>query len=210
MGAAAAAESEYMWEWGAFPQRSPSIDKFVGGTGPLGIAGSKAKSKSSPLSPPDTASAGTALGAKEGAMDRVGGTSPTLEPSRMASTGFLGVPSSPPQPDHSKPSASSLSAEDSAMFGFGGRLFPSAEDDRDFWVDIEGKHFTFQLSLCGPLVNSAVAEDQATGEPRGEARVLDEVDKASRFEDAKVNLTRFITDTSLLDREDLVIKWGTA
>jgi len=38
--------------------------------------------------------------------------------------------------------------------------------------------------------------------------MLDAVNKASRFEDAKVNFARFTTDASLLDREDIRI-WSS-
>ena len=101
--------------------------------------------------------------------------------------------------------------EETSGFGFGGRLFLRAEDDTVFWVDIEGKHFMFQLSLCGPLPDCAATEqDQEVGGKSGAGDgMFDAVNKASRFGDAKVNFARFTTDPSLLDREDLVIKWGS-
>jgi phosphatidate phosphatase LPIN len=210
MGAAAAAESEYMWEWGAFPQRSPSIDKFVAGPSLSGIGGSK----SSFLSPADTV-VGRGIGARKAAnkLDRLGSASPTLEPSKMS--GGIGTWSLPPRPSTQTselyaPSSAMNGAntEDAAAFGLGGRLFPNAGDDSVIWVDIEGKQFTFQLSLCGPLVYHAEG-DQGEEAGRARAGMLDEVDQASRFEDAKVNFARFAADPSLLHREDLVIKWGT-
>ena len=115
--------------------------------------------------------------------------------------------------DLSKLPAGVGNMEDEATsgFGFGGRLFPRAEDDTVFWVDIEGKHFMFQLSLCGPRPDCAATEqDQEVGGKSGAGDgMLDAVNAASRFEDAKVNFARFTTDASLLDREDLVIKWGS-
>ena len=209
MGAAAVAESEYMWEWGAFPQRSPSMDKFAAVPGLSGIGGSK----SGFLSPPDTA-ARAGIGARVGGkkVDRLGSASPTLEPSKMSSRiGFDGTSPLPRRPPTetsglSVPSnaMTGVNTEDATAFGLGGRLLPHTGDDCVFWVDIEGKQFTFQLSLCGPLVHSGAEEDQEDGES-----AWDEVDQASRFENAKVDFPRLTADDSLLDREDLVMKWGT-
>lgn len=75
------------------------------------------------------------------------------------------------------------------IFGAGGRLFPDDEDEHRFWVDMEGKRFLFELSLCG--------------NPEGK----DEIGDAQRFDDARVPYRRFLDDVSMIDSENLVIRW---
>lgn len=104
-----------------------------------------------------------------------------------------------------------------SSFGLGGRLVPDAEDDSIFWVDIEGKQFMFQLSLCGPL-SASIADADGDGVGAGgrkdvpsdgtEIGEVDEVGDAAKFEDGKITFERFASNASLLDRDDLVIRWG--
>ena len=97
-----------------------------------------------------------------------------------------------------------------SSFGLGGRLVRDNEDDSLFWVDIEGKQFMFQLSLCGPLTAENVDVDDGIRLARNETggETIDEVGDAARFEDGKVTFERFSAEPDLLEREDLVIRWG--
>jgi hypothetical protein len=62
-----------------------------------------------------------------------------------------------------------------------------------FWVDIDGKQFSFELSLCGA---AALSEGR------------DEVSDAARFEEGKVSFEKFVDDVGMLESENLVIKWS--
>ena len=89
------------------------------------------------------------------------------------------------------------------ILGDGGKLYPGSsasstvadiglntEKILTFWVDMEGKQFMFELSLCGHL----------------EGR--DEVGDAQSFEDAQVSYKRFLEDESMVGSENLVMRWN--
>ncbi|KAF8338980.1 Lipin/Ned1/Smp2-domain-containing protein [Cantharellus anzutake] len=89
------------------------------------------------------------------------------------------------------------------IFGAGGKLYPGSstsstaadiglntDKTTTFWVDIDSKQFVFELSLCGHLDRK------------------DEVGDAQRFEDAKVSYKRFLEDESMVESENLVMRWN--
>lgn len=186
-----------MWEWGAFPQPSPAIERFpstaMRGTGATGV-GERA------------ASAFPVVHEGEAGSEDAGGP-PQASPSAIAfaqgATSSALVPSSNTVGQNTAPPASIGSPTISAAepvadvtplgFGAGGRLLPSPDDETHFWVDIEGKQFSFELSLCGP---GALTEER------------DEIGDIIVFNDAKVSFESFVEDSDMLDSENLVIKWG--
>jgi phosphatidate phosphatase LPIN len=75
-------------------------------------------------------------------------------------------------------------------FGTGGRLLPDIEDDKRFWVELEGQKFTFELSLCGALDEK------------------DEVSALEAFESRRVSYSTFLKDDGLVESKELVLKWN--
>ena len=94
-------------------------------------------------------------------------------------------------------------SSESGILGDGGKLYPGSsasstvadiglntEKIMTFWVDMEGKQFMFELSLCGHLDGK------------------DEVGDAQFFEDAKVSYRRFLEDEGMVESENLVMRWN--
>lgn len=135
--------SEYSWEWGNFPVKSPGRSKFPA-VHPL-------------LSD----------------MAR-----PTARPS-------MGAKSEPEVP------MIRASSEDLGRgFGDGGKLKPDTEDETRFWVDMDqGKRFSFELSMCGPLSG------------------LDTIENAAAFDQHKLTYQELFQDDSLLGNPDLTVRW---
>lgn len=183
-----------MWEWGAFPQPSPAVERFASSALRPGVAGvgDRAVSAFPVIGERREGEEGEGSGTREpplaspSALAFARGATGSAIPSTSATTG-TGTDSAPPEPS---PTTSTLP---DPGFGAGGRLLPSPDDDTLFWVDIEGKQFSFELSLCGP---GALSEER------------DEIGDMSLFAEGKVSFEAFVEDADMLDSENLVIKWG--
>ncbi|KAG8973032.1 hypothetical protein FRC05_009147, partial [Tulasnella sp. 425] len=92
-----------------------------------------------------------------------------------------------------KPSSTSED-EGSSAFGQGGQLFPDRTERDMFWVNMEGKKFSFQLSLCD--------------NDEGRRRRFDDLESARWFYDEKVEYARLLADPDVAGSEQLVMKWG--
>ncbi|KAG8930170.1 hypothetical protein FRC01_003177 [Tulasnella sp. 417] len=92
-----------------------------------------------------------------------------------------------------KPSLSS-GKEASMSFGQGGHLFPDDTEGYLFWVNMGGKTFSFQPSLCN--------------NDEGHRRRFDDLESARWFEDEKVEYARLLADPDVAASEQLVMKWG--
>lgn len=154
--------------------------------------------------------------------ERAGSAAPQLETptatvSASSSSATTLVAAGPPRATSEEPAGSrtgvvnprTITATDESdksgetTFGAGGRLLPSSEDESLFWVEIEGKSFMFQLSLCGGAKLEEVGR-------RKSLELADEVlGDVDQFEENKISFVRFVDDGSLLTDERLVIKWGT-
>ncbi|KIO15297.1 hypothetical protein M407DRAFT_13345, partial [Tulasnella calospora MUT 4182] len=86
------------------------------------------------------------------------------------------------------------SEEASTSFGHGGHLFPDDTERDLFWVNMEEKRFSFQLSLCD--------------NDEGHRRRFDDLESARWFEDEKVEYARLLADPDVAASEQLVMKWG--
>ncbi|KAG8965035.1 hypothetical protein FRC00_012934 [Tulasnella sp. 408] len=93
-----------------------------------------------------------------------------------------------------KPSSSTAEDESSSSFGKGGQLFPDSTERDMFWVSIEAKRFSFQLSLCD--------------NDEGRRRRIDDLESARWFDDEKVEYARLLADPDFAASEQLVMKWG--
>ncbi|KAG8914982.1 hypothetical protein FRC00_009033, partial [Tulasnella sp. 408] len=93
-----------------------------------------------------------------------------------------------------KPSTSTPEDESSSSFGKGGQLFPDSAERDLFWVSIEAKRFSFQLSLCD--------------NDEGRRRRFDDLESARWFDDEKVEYARLLADPDVAASEQLVMKWG--
>lgn len=83
-------------------------------------------------------------------------------------------------------------------FGVGGRLRPDREDPCLFTLLIEGKSVQFELSI---VPGSRLATSGSLGGG-------DEVQDAKIFNERKVDFWNFLDDESVLNDEDLVLRWG--
>ncbi|KAG8926177.1 hypothetical protein FRC01_009244, partial [Tulasnella sp. 417] len=78
-----------------------------------------------------------------------------------------------------------------SSFGQGGHLFPDDMERDLFWVNMEGKKFSFQLSLCD--------------NDEGHRRRFDDLESARWFEDEKVEYARLLADPDVAANEQLVM-----
>lgn len=120
------------------------------------------------------------------------GTSKQLFPSRN-STLFPTLPLRLPKEDFAR-----ASKKPDPGFGVGGRLRPDREDPCIFTLIIEGKTVQFELSV---VPGSRLATSGSLGGG-------DEVEDAKIFNERKVDFWKFLDDESVLNDEDLVLRWG--
>lgn len=160
--------------------------------------------------------------------ERAGSAAPQLESTASRSSSGTTVVNGPTRATSEEPGSRTAAASNprtavasteendksggDTTFGAGGRLLPSSEDESVFWVDIEGKSFMFQLSLCG-VAKSEQGNGNGNGGATGKRKSLELADEVlgdvDQFEENKISFVRFVDDASILTDERLVIKWGS-
>ncbi|KAJ7639201.1 LNS2-domain-containing protein [Roridomyces roridus] len=216
---------EYSWEWGAFPQPSPLKTTFVG----AGLAGGKDVSATWGRSPRARAGLSqmgvdTTPEENEDQLDSV--ETPGLATrSRSVPPDLEGSPTRTRRRarerladlDGDESADTSVSMDETAGFGAGGRLTASKFDSTKFTVSIEGKKVDFELSLVSQMTSADADEETDTRGRRnrdgatGGVSVFDrhnEVEAAQLFEKGQVDLDRLLEDDSVVGDPRLVIRWS--
>ncbi|EIN10997.1 LNS2-domain-containing protein [Punctularia strigosozonata HHB-11173 SS5] len=181
-------DDEYLWEWGAFPQRSPAKEVFPSiGSG----RGIEAVMRS----------------------DVNGNVNSDSDNERSRPKRSRSVPREPEFEGVEQRGRVTTPPE--VAFGAGGRLLPERNDTTRFRLAIEGRRVWFELSVIPAIAsyagtkgkrNAGKSADQAeTGHVLGE---WGEVDAAVEFEKGKVNWRRFLDDDGVLQDDGLVIRWA--
>ncbi|KDQ08264.1 hypothetical protein BOTBODRAFT_38096 [Botryobasidium botryosum FD-172 SS1] len=165
-------QGEISWEWGGFPTPAVSHRTFSFQEGEPGRSASL---------PPDLEAGLTS------AQDQ-SQNEPQREAQFRAQTDSH-IQSQSQSQDSQKDKDGETSEDKSREFGQGGVLTPDAHDDTLFWVAIEGRKISFQLSLCGPLGGKEMVVD-------GEA-----------FDRSVVRWEEFLKDESVVGSADLALKW---
>lgn len=182
-----AEEEEYMWEWGAFPQRSPMRDLFPRGherTMEAAIWKAKAKERGY-FDPP------------EGEPD------PDEEERRWRRS--KSVPREVEENEaHSREGGEGGEerrgrTSDIDSYGAGGRLHPERGDATRFMLSIEGQRVVFEIGVVPGIVSRLRGDNGAN---------WGEVEAALEFAKGKVTWKRFLDDESVVRDADLVIRWA--
>ncbi len=172
-------EEEYSWEWGSFPQKTPVRAAF-GKYGTI-TGSSKGKSRMGDEAQEEDMS-------DFFCTSRRAGERPRLKSMLSQATIIEGV-----------------STDDDAAFGSGGLLTVDRRDPTRFRVFIEGRTAEFELSI---VPRHPYDDRDARSDSGGFLDRDDEVEDARKFEAGKVDFKRFLEDESILNDENLILRWA--
>jgi phosphatidate phosphatase LPIN len=185
-------DDDYLWEWGAFPQRSPAREVFPG-------AGAGARGIEAVMWPPS---------GDEPPADDGGDGERRWKRSRSVprEPEYERAPEQQQPPRNSPPQRGRMSVampSPEMVFGAGGRLLPERRDPTRFRLSIEGRRVWFELSVV-----PVAARARAHGSRKGVLGSWGEVEAALEFDRGKVAWRRFLDDERVLADEGLVIRWA--
>lgn len=168
-----------MWDWGAFPQKTPVLPTFIPRIS-LGESGDGADLLAARRSGEGRLSSDDVIEVDE---DRLSSDT------RVLSTSALERPPSPPD-----------------VFGSGGRLFADHRDPKRFKVLIEGRTVDFELGIVEVAEREEHTKrgDRSSGPLGG----VDEVEDAKRFEQGRISFAHFMADETLVKDRNLILKWA--